>query len=183
MSPCGIADTTGIYARLSTHADNHTAVFLRRLEYYQGTMFLTTNKIENIDDAFQSRIDIILPYGDLTDEARHQVWINFINKSGGTEVFDLTEQQVQQLAREYSLNGREIKNLVKSSLLVAGKFGGPGVPDTSSTGGSETNEKTAAVKDPAPAKVTMAILETLAAMRIRAHKLMGKAEDDGGVGL
>lgn len=89
-------------------------------------MFLTTNKIKNIDDAFQSRIDIILPYGDLNAEARLQVWVNFINKSGGTELFDLTERQVQQLAKDYHLNGREIKNLVKSALLVTGKFVGPG---------------------------------------------------------
>ena len=157
-------------------------VFLRRLEYYQGTMFLTTNRIENIDDAFQSRIDIILPYGDLTAEARLQVWVNFINRSGGTEIFDLTEQQVQQLAQGYNLNGREIKNLVKSSLLVAGKFGGPGVSTAPSPGGSEAENETAAVKELAQAKVTMAILETLAAMRIRAHKLMGKTDDDGGAG-
>lgn len=156
------------------------SIFLRRLEYYQGTMFLTTNKIENIDDAFQSRIDIILPYGDLTDEARLQVWVNFINKSGGTEAFDLTEQQVQQLARQYNLNGREIKNLIKSSLLVAGKFGGPGASTASLPFGSEKNDETAAVEDPGPAKVTMAILETLAAMRVRAHKLMGKTEDESG---
>lgn len=146
-------------------------------------MFLTTNKIENIDDAFQSRIDLILPYGDLTAEARLQVWVNFINKSGGTEAFDLTEQHVQQLAREYNLNGREIKNLVKSSLLIAGKFGGPSVSGASLPGGNKTNDKPAAVKEPAQAKVTMTILETLATMRIRAHKLMGKTEDDGVAGV
>jgi hypothetical protein len=145
------------------------SIFLRRLEYYQGTMFLTTNKIENIDDAFQSRIDLILPYGDLTAEARLQVWVNFINKSGGAGIFDLTEQQVHQLAQNYQLNGREIKNLVKSSLLVAGKFGGPAVPTASAT------------KPPGQPKVTLAILKTLAAMRIRAHKLMGKIQDNGGV--
>lgn len=144
---------------------------------------MTTNKLESIDDAFQSRIDIILPYGDLTDEARLQVWINFINKSGGTDVFDLTEQQVQQLAQGYNLNGREIKNLVKSSLLVAGKFGGAGVSTASLPGGVETNDKTAAVEEPAQSKVTMAILETLAAMRIRAHKLMGKIDDEDGAGF
>lgn len=145
-------------------------------------MFLTTNKIENIDDAFQSRIDIILPYGDLTAEARLQVWVNFINKTGGTGVFDLTEEQVQKLAREYNLNGREIKNLVKSSLLVAGKFGAPGISTSPATSGSGTEDKAATLKEPAKAKVTITILETLAEMRIRAHKLMGKT-DDGGVGF
>lgn len=146
-------------------------------------MFLTTNKIENIDDAFQSRIDIILPYGDLNAEARLQVWVNFINKSGGTELFDLTEQQVQQLAKEYHLNGREIKNLVKSALLVAGKFGGPGGSTALSDGGNQTEDADAASKDPGQAKVTMSILETLAAMRIRAHKLMGKSQGDGSTGV
>lgn len=35
-----------------------------------------------IDHAFQSRIDFILPYDDLTQEARHEVWKDFIAHMG-----------------------------------------------------------------------------------------------------
>lgn len=162
--------TTDPSAEFRKYANNHTAVFLRRLEYYQGTMFLTTNRIQNIDDAFQSRIDIILPYGDLTAEARLQVWVNFIKKSGGPKKFDLTELEVEKLAQNYHLNGREIKNLVKSSLLVAGKFG-----DTSPSTGSLSDSDEMDFET-GQAKVSMEVLETLAELRTRAHELMGKTK-------
>ncbi len=32
----------------------NSAVFLRMLEYYEGILFLTTNRVDNIDAAFQS---------------------------------------------------------------------------------------------------------------------------------
>ncbi len=37
-------------------------VFLRILEYYSGILFLTTNRVGNIDEAFKSRIHISLYY-------------------------------------------------------------------------------------------------------------------------
>jgi hypothetical protein len=36
------------------------AVFLRTLEYFPGIMILTTNRMRNLDSAFESRIDISL---------------------------------------------------------------------------------------------------------------------------
>lgn len=49
-------------------------VFLRKLEYYEGMMFLTTNRINCIDDASQSRIDVTLKMPELTADMRHQLW-------------------------------------------------------------------------------------------------------------
>lgn len=154
---------------LASNCTDTRKVFLRRLEYFQGTMFLTTNRIQNIDDAFQSRIDLILPYSDLDPDARLQVWNNFIEKSGGDEKFDLLPGDIKCLA-DYPLNGREIKNLVKSALLIAGKVGDDGeeeAVDANAHGHNEDGEV-------GPAKVTMGILKTLAGMRVRAHKLMGE---------
>ncbi|OTA67747.1 hypothetical protein K449DRAFT_324024, partial [Hypoxylon sp. EC38] len=48
------------------------------LEYYQGTLILTTNRTHGIDPAFESRIDIILTYDHLSQDSRNQIWINFI---------------------------------------------------------------------------------------------------------
>ena len=42
------------------------AVFLRILEYYSGILFLTTNRVGAIDDAFRSRIHLTLYYPKLT---------------------------------------------------------------------------------------------------------------------
>nr|RBQ88569.1 hypothetical protein FVER53263_13955 [Fusarium verticillioides] len=92
------------------------AVFLTKLEYYTGVCFLTTNRTASIDTAFQSRVDLFLPYKDLTFEARKKVWQNFINRAGGTQV-EIPDEDMNKLA-EMKLNGREIKNLIKSAHLL-----------------------------------------------------------------
>jgi SpoVK/Ycf46/Vps4 family AAA+-type ATPase len=92
-------------------------VFLRRLEHYQGTLFLTTNRMQTIDPAFQSRIDLILPFDSLTPAARKDVWKNIMARTGGADKFDISDAELEQLAA-MDLNGREIKNLVKTALIL-----------------------------------------------------------------
>ena len=45
-------------------------VFLRHLEYFQGIMFLTTNRVSTFDGAFQSRIHFAMKFADLTAGAK-----------------------------------------------------------------------------------------------------------------
>lgn len=56
------------------------SIFLRVLEYYEGIMFLTTNRVQTFDAAFQSRIHISLDYPELSIESRKQVWKNFLKQ-------------------------------------------------------------------------------------------------------
>lgn len=92
------------------------SIFLRRLEYYQGLMFLTTNRLSAIDAAFKSRLDLILPYHDLTESSRRDVWKNFIaSLPEGSAGFG--EEDFDELART-EMNGREIKNSIKTSLVL-----------------------------------------------------------------
>jgi hypothetical protein len=45
------------------HRNALVSVFLRLLEYFQGILFLTTNRVETFDDAFQSRTyPLLLPF-------------------------------------------------------------------------------------------------------------------------
>ncbi|TRX88355.1 hypothetical protein FHL15_010731 [Xylaria flabelliformis] len=97
------------------------AIFLRMLEYHKGTMFLTTNRIASIDPAFQSRIDLFLPYHDFTSEARRKVWCNFIERAR-QDKFEVTNEYLDKLS-QLPLNGREIKNLIKSVRLLSVKRG------------------------------------------------------------
>lgn len=96
-----------------------TAVFLTKLEYYQGILFLTTNRFSRIDYAFQSRVDLLLPYHDLDAAARKQVWQNFLEHFG-PDKFSVSDRDLDRLAR-LPLNGREIKNLLKSSQLLSAR--------------------------------------------------------------
>jgi hypothetical protein len=98
------------------------SIFLTKLEYYQGIIFLTTNRISSIDHAFQSRVDLFLPYRDLSSSARRQVWDNFIDRAG-RDKFELTDSSLDELSK-LQLNGREIKNLIKSAQLLSLKDSG-----------------------------------------------------------
>lgn len=56
------------------------SIFLRVLEYYEGIMFLTTNRVQTFDAAFQSRIHISLEYPELDKPARKAIWRDFLER-------------------------------------------------------------------------------------------------------
>ena len=92
------------------------SIFLRELEYYTGIMFLTTNRVSTFDDAFESRIHVPLRYTRLTMKSRRAIWQNFCNRvPGGT---DIDGKGLDQLA-QHELNGRQIKNIVKTAESLA----------------------------------------------------------------
>jgi len=96
-------------------------IFLRLLEYHSGVLFLTTNRIKAIDDAFSSRINIALHYDNLDEAARGVVWRNFISafkESGGK----VGKMDYEELA-SYNLNGRQIRSTVKLSQSLASANG------------------------------------------------------------
>lgn len=90
------------------------SIFLRLLEYYKGTLFLTTNRVDNIDAAFQSRIHVHMKYADLTSKSRHRIWSSFVSQVPS----HFKASDLDELA-EVPLNGRQIKNLVKTAQLLA----------------------------------------------------------------
>lgn len=57
------------------------SVFLRHLEYFQGIMFLTTNRVATFDMAFQSRIRFSIKFGDLGRDAKKKNMEDFLEES------------------------------------------------------------------------------------------------------
>lgn len=94
------------------------SIFLRILEYYSGILFLTTNRAANIDPAFQSRIHISMVYQELSRSSRRHVWRNFIEAS--PQECEFSEGDLDTLAG-YRMNGREIKNVLKTAQLLASR--------------------------------------------------------------
>ncbi|KAJ5156611.1 hypothetical protein N7492_009414 [Penicillium capsulatum] len=92
------------------------SIFLRMLEYYEGILFLTTNRAENIDPAFESRVHVSLAYSPLNFDSRRHIWAQFLDRTANTA--QLTDAQIDCLA-EVDLNGRQIKNLLKTAGLLA----------------------------------------------------------------
>lgn len=61
------------------------SIFLRLLEYFEGNMILTTNRVQAFDPAFQSRILISIDYKELDHDSRRAVWANFLKKHDETQ--------------------------------------------------------------------------------------------------
>jgi len=103
------------------HRNALVSIFLRLLEYFQGILFLTTNRVDTFDEAFQSRIHLPLRYGDLTNKAKKAVWTMFIDsvrKTDEASVGKFTEDDLEGLSR-HQLNGRQIKNAVRTAQALA----------------------------------------------------------------
>lgn len=103
------------------HRNALVSIFLRQLEYFQGILFLTTNRVETFDDAFQSRIHIALRYDDLDHRAKKAIFKIFIERVRVLEKIDLmpfTEEDYNTLAK-HPLNGRQIKNTVRTAQALA----------------------------------------------------------------
>ena len=94
------------------------SIFLHLLEYYGGILFLTTNRVDNVDTAFQSRTHISMQYDNLRTSARKSVWMNFLNASTQNGDTGFTDGKLKSLA-ERQMNGREIKNVIKTAKLLA----------------------------------------------------------------
>lgn len=91
-------------------------IFLRLLEYFNGVMFLTTNRVKNFDRAFHSRISLALHYGEMDDNTRRKVWTNLLTAAdikigkGGVNLDTLAKMP---------LNGRQIKNSIRLAQTIA----------------------------------------------------------------
>ncbi len=95
------------------------SVFLRILEYYQGIMFLTTNRIGLFDDAFKSRIHLAVMYPALSPTSRKSLWEMFLRKAApGSSLEWLTPECLERIANE-DLNGRQIKNIARTAATLA----------------------------------------------------------------
>ncbi|KAM0302826.1 hypothetical protein ACHAO8_011542 [Botrytis cinerea] len=98
------------------------SVFLRVLEYYDGILILTSNRVGTFDEAFKSRIQLALHYDDLKPNQRKKIWQNFIARLEATESdsVDITNllHHIDELAKP-EMNGREIRNAVTTARQLA----------------------------------------------------------------
>lgn len=92
------------------HRNSLVSVFLRLLEYYQGILFLTTNRVATFDEAFQSRIHMGIRYENLTNKARKEIWQHHVKKIEAMEnqsSVPFTDVDYNELSKK-TLNGRQV---------------------------------------------------------------------------
>ncbi|MCJ1252166.1 hypothetical protein MMC30_009405 [Trapelia coarctata] len=97
------------------------SVLLRVLEYYHGIMILTTNRINSLDVAVQSRIHLAIRYEDLTKDQKMKIFTMFLDQLEPECITnrDQITEYINEYGSEYKLNGRQIRNVVSSALSLA----------------------------------------------------------------
>ncbi|CAM1504720.1 Fc.00g023110.m01.CDS01 [Cosmosporella sp. VM-42] len=120
-----LLDEADVFLEERTGADQKqnafVSVFLRVLEYYDGILILTTNRVGTFDEAFKSRIHLALQYPKLDEEQRAEIWRNFIHMLRRTkELIDVDdmERNIHKLA-QIEMNGREIRNSLTMARYLA----------------------------------------------------------------
>jgi AAA+ superfamily predicted ATPase len=98
------------------------SVFLRALEYYDGILILTSNRVGAFDEAFKSRIQLSLHYENLGVSQRRKIWRNFMNRIKVLDQsdvdFDDIMDHIDDLSKE-DMNGREIRNAITTARQLA----------------------------------------------------------------
>ena len=90
------------------------AAFLRTLETHNATLFLTTNRTNNVDDAIASRCLARIDYDMPTNDEQKPIWkiLNHINQSG------LSDHDIDTIVeRHHQFSGRDIKQILKLASL------------------------------------------------------------------
>ncbi|RAH41704.1 uncharacterized protein BO95DRAFT_517751 [Aspergillus brunneoviolaceus CBS 621.78] len=105
------------------------SVFLRVLDYYQGILFLTTNRVGKIDEAFRSRVHISLYYPPLDKSSTQKIFTENMNlaEKRGKSVIRVNRDEIRDFAREHyrsndpqrRWNGRQICNAFHIAIAIA----------------------------------------------------------------
>ena len=120
-----LLDEADVFLEERTHYDLKrnalVSVFLRVLEYYEGILILTTNRIGAFDEAFKSRIQLAVHYPPLRKSDRRTLWRRALEPL--TELHNESDikgllDKLDELA-EHPLNGRQIRSTVNSALQLA----------------------------------------------------------------
>ena len=85
-------------------------VFLRVLEYFNGLLFLTTNRVDDIDEAIVSRCIAMIKYHQPHADDRRKIWKVMTQQFS----LDLDDSLIDQLVELFPMaSGRDIKGLTK----------------------------------------------------------------------
>ncbi|RYP45785.1 hypothetical protein DL768_007904 [Monosporascus sp. mg162] len=100
------------------------SVLLRSLEYYDGILILTTNRLKSFDLAVQSRIHIAIEYSDLDQKQKESIFMEFLTQLKQKELIDPTKWEsitswVEEEGRNKVFNGRQIRNIVSTAMGLA----------------------------------------------------------------
>lgn len=110
-----------VHERDTNHAQTAiVGVFLRKLEYFRGILFLATNQTKadehfDIDEAILSRCVAVIDFAMPTREEAKEIWRVQAAQLGAK----LEDSTIDALAEHFNLSGRSIRNLLRLSKAMS----------------------------------------------------------------
>lgn len=89
---------------------------LQRIEEYSGVVILATNLRQNMDDAFQRRIHVIVEFPVPDAQSRRAIWERLLPEGGKRAV---APADLDEMAQRFELTGGSIRNVVLDACFRA----------------------------------------------------------------
>ncbi len=109
-----LGQRTDVKSANDRYANLETNYLLQRLEHYQGIVLTTTNLGDNIDQAFQRRMDVVVPFLPPQPEERLQILELHLPTDHGVSI-----DFMETIALRCQLTGSQIRNAVLHATLLA----------------------------------------------------------------
>lgn len=109
-----LGSRTDVKSSNDRYANLETNYLLQRLEHYEGIVIVTTNLADNIDSAFQRRMDVVVQFVPPEAKERLQLWYLHLPEWQAVEADFL-----EQVAICCKLTGGQIRNATMLATLLA----------------------------------------------------------------
>ena len=103
------------------YANVQTSFLLQKMEEYDGIVILTSNFLQNFDEAFKRRLKFIIDFTLPDRERREQIWRSVLPR----ELPRDEDLDFDFLARSFEFSGSSIKNVAVAGAFLAAAEGRP----------------------------------------------------------
>jgi hypothetical protein len=109
-----LGNRTEVKSSNDRYANLETNYLLQRLENYQGIVVVTTNDGQNIDSAFQRRMDVVVHFVPPSLQERWAIWQLHLPRDHAVDSLYL-----EQVATRCAMTGGQIRNAALHATLLA----------------------------------------------------------------
>ncbi len=114
-----LTQRTSVNTSNDRYANLETNFLLQRLEFFSGIVIVTTNSSENIDSAFQRRMDVIIDFRPPSATERWQIWHLHLPTATAVD-----PRLLNDVAMRCALTGGQIRNAALHATSLALNNGG-----------------------------------------------------------
>jgi gluconate kinase len=109
-----LGSRTDVKSANDRYANLETDYLLQRLETFQGVVVVTTNAAQNIDRAFQRRMDVVVPFIHPQADERRAIWHLHLQAAHA-----IPGSYLEEVVQRCAFTGGQIRNAALHATLLA----------------------------------------------------------------